>query len=424
MNRNRLFFVSCLALITTAVSFSMRGDALDGLRADFFLTNEQIGVALSPAFWGNTIAILIGGALADYFGMKRLLQLSSVGYVAAPLLIIFAPRPAVAAASYYREPGFMCLFVGMLLLGLSQGLVEAAINPLVATLYPREKTHRFSLLHAWWPGGLILGGLAAYALTKMMGLDLNGLKPSTATFGWQVKIATILIPAIVYGLMVSRETLPPTERASAGVSTRQMFREALRPMFLLLFVCMCMTSSSELGPDQWVGPLIGSLTGMRGILILVYTAGIMFLLRFFVAGRLARRISPIGLLTVSAALTAAGLFALAGVKAPVQAFLAATVFGVGKTFFWPTMLGVTAERFPRGGALLLAIMGGAGNLAAALILPLMGGWYDQYGAATAFRYVAVMPIALTLIFAGLAIYYRRSGGYRVVQLEIPTEIGR
>ena len=140
MNRNRLFFVSCLALITTAVSFSMRGDALDGLRADFFLTNEQIGVALSPAFWGNTIAILIGGALADYFGMKRLLQLSSVGYVAAPLLIIFAPRPAVAVASYYRDTGFMCLFVGMLLLGLSQGLVEAAINPLVATLYPREDT--------------------------------------------------------------------------------------------------------------------------------------------------------------------------------------------------------------------------------------------------------------------------------------------
>src|SRR5665811_2172475 len=101
MNRNRLFFISCLALATTAVAFSMRGDALDGLRADFFLTNEQIGVALSPAFWGNTIAVLIGGALADYFGMKRLLQLSSVGYVTAPLLIILAPRPAAVVAPYY-----------------------------------------------------------------------------------------------------------------------------------------------------------------------------------------------------------------------------------------------------------------------------------------------------------------------------------
>jgi len=183
-----------------------------------------------------------------------------------------------------------------------------------------------------------------------------------------------------------------------------------------------MTSSSELGPDQWVGPLIGNLTGMRGILILVYTAGIMFLLRFFVAGRLAKWISPIGLLTASAVLTAAGLFALSGVHAPAQAFLAATLFGSGKTFFWPTMLGVTAERFPRGGALLLAIMGGAGNLAAALILPLMGGWYDQYGAATAFRYVALMPVALTVIFAAMALHYRRTGGYRVVRLKAKTEI--
>ena len=424
MNRNRLFFISCLALITTAVAFSMRGDSLDGMRADFHLSNEQIGVALSPAFWGNTIAVLIGGALADYLGMKRLLQVSSIGYIAAPLLIIFAPRPAAAVAPYYSDPGFQCLFGGMLLLGLSQGLVEAAINPLIAALYSHDKTHRFSLLHAWWPGGLILGGLLAYALTKMMGLDLGGVTPATATFGWQVKIGTILIPAVVYGLMVSRETLPPTERASAGVSTGQMFREVLRPMFLLLFVCMCLTSSSELGPDQWVGPLIGNLTGMRGILILAYTAGIMFLLRFFVAGRLAKWISPIGLLTASAALTAAGLFALSGVNAPAQAFLAATVFGAGKTFFWPTMLGVTAERFPRGGALLLAIMGGSGNLAAALILPLMGGWYDQYGAAMAFRYVAVMPIALTVIFAALALHYRRNGGYRVVRLDVPTEIAQ
>src|SRR5690349_11940075 len=180
MNRNRLFFISCLALITTAVAFSMRGDALDGMRADFFLSNEQVGLALSPAFWGNTIAVLIGGAIADYLGMKRLLQLSSIGYIAAPLLIMFAPRPAAAVAPYYSDAGFQCLFGGMLLLGLSQGLVEAASNPLIAALYAQETTHRFSLLHAWWPGGLILGGLLAYALTKMMGLDLGTVTPATA----------------------------------------------------------------------------------------------------------------------------------------------------------------------------------------------------------------------------------------------------
>lgn len=419
INRNKLFLISCLALATTAISFSMRGDSLGGFRSDFFLTYEQIGVALSPAFWGNTIAILIGGALADYLGMKRLLQISSVGYIIAPLLIIFAPRPSAAVSPYYSDPGFLCLFGGMLLLGLSQGVLEATINPLVATLYSREKIHRFNLLHAWWPGGLIVGGLGAYALTKLGGLDNAGIGHAAMTLEWQVKIATIMIPAIAFGWMISKENLPQTERASAGVSTVAMFQEALRPMFLLLFVCMCMTSSTELGPDQWVGPLIANLTGMHGILILVYTSGIMFVLRFFVAGHLAKKLSPPGLLTVCSLLTAAGLFVLAIVKTPVEAFFAATIFGVGKAFYWPTMLGMTAERFPRGGALLLAIMGGAGNLATALILPLMGGWYDRYGAATAFRRVAVMPVALVFIFAGLGLYYRYKGGYRVIQLDAP-----
>lgn len=421
MNRSRLFFISCLALITTAIAFSMRGDALPALRTDFQLTNEQIGIALSPAFWGNTVAILVGGALADVVGLKRLLQLSSAGYIFAPLMIIFAPRPGHPVSVYYSDPGFLCLYGGMLLLGVSQGLVEAAINPLVATLYSHDKTHRFNVLHAWWPGGLILGGLLAYILTTSMGFDAAGISPSAARFGWQLKIAMILIPSAVYGFLVSRETLPPTERAAAGVSAAVMYREALRPMFIVLFVCMCLTSSSELGPDQWISPLMANLTGMRGILILVYTAGIMFLLRFFVGGRLVRMLSPLGLLTICAALTAAGLFALALVTTPAQAFLAATLFGAGKAFFWPTMLGVTAERFPRGGAFLLAIMGGAGNLAAAVILPLIGNWYDRYGAAAAFRYVAVLPITLVVIFAAMTFYYRHNGGYRDLHLEVPSD---
>lgn len=422
MNKRRLFFVSCLALVTTAVSFSMRGDALDALGVDFRLSNQQIGVALSPAFWGNTVAILVGGAMVDFFGMQRLLQLSGVGYLVAPLLVVFAPRPEAAVTPFYSDPGFICLYAGMLLLGLSQGLVEGAINPLVASLYPDDKTHRFSLLHAWWPGGLIVGGLLAYVLTKLMGLDA-GVSPDGATFGWRVKMMTILVPAAAYLVLMSGQRFPTTERVQAGVSVGEMFREILRPLFVLWFVCMCMTSSAELGPDQWVGPLISNLTGMRGILILVYTAGIMFLLRFFVGGRLAHWLSPLGLLTIAAALTAVGLFALATVHTPMQAFLAATIFGIGKAFFWPAMLGVTSEQFPRAGALGLAIMGGAGNLAVALILPLMGGWYDQHGAATAFRYVAVMPVMLVVIFGALAIYYRRTGGYRAIQLKARSEAG-
>src|SRR5437667_2950350 len=204
MNRRRPFAISCVALVTTAMAFSIRGDVLDALGVDFHLNHEQLGVLLSPAFWGFTLSILIGGSMVDYLGMRRLLVLSSLGYMVAPLLIIFAPRPTAAVTPYYTEPGFILLYTGMLMLGLCQGLVEGVINPLTATIYADQKTHRLNVLHAWWPGGLIIGGLSAYALTRL-------------GFGWQVKMGLILIPAVVYGLMTLGQKFPATERVASGV---------------------------------------------------------------------------------------------------------------------------------------------------------------------------------------------------------------
>src|SRR5581483_11021339 len=138
----RLFVASCLALITTAMVFSIRGDILDALGADFHLNKEQLGLLLSPAFWGFTVSIMVGGALVDFFGMRRLLLLSSAGYVCSILAIMFAPQPSAPVVPFYTDPGFVIVYAGMLALGLSQGLVEGVINPLCATLYPQEKTRR------------------------------------------------------------------------------------------------------------------------------------------------------------------------------------------------------------------------------------------------------------------------------------------
>ncbi|MBM3740928.1 MAG: MFS transporter [Acidobacteria bacterium] len=415
MNPGKLFAASCVALVTTSMVFSIRGDIADALRGDFHITAEQLGTAFQPAFWGFTLSAIFGGSLVDFFGMRRLLLLSAFGYVAAVLAILFAPRPAAAVAPYYSDAGYQVLYGAMLMLGLAQGLVEGVINPLAATMYPKEKTHKLNVLHAWWPGGLIIGGLAAFLVTKMMGLDVAGVAGATATTGWQIKLGLILIPAVIYTIMIWNESFPATERVAAGISTGEMFRECLKPMFILWWICMWMTASTELGPDQWVPSLVTNLTGMQGILILVYTAGIMFLLRFF-GGRLAHALSPMGLLTISAVLSAAGLFGLAGVSTPVQAFAAATIYGVGKTFFWPLMLGVTSERFPKSGALGLAIMGGTGNLAVAFILPVMGGWYDKFGAAATFRYIAILPVILIVIFGALYFYYKARGGYKAVEI--------
>jgi MFS family permease len=421
MNRRRLFVASCIALVTTSMVFSIRGDILDALGRHFSLTNHQLGVILSPAFWGFTVSIMLGGSLVDFIGMRRLFLMSTAGYVAAVLLVLIAPAPPAPVTPYYADTGFVCLYVGFLMLGLSQGLVEGVINPLCATMYPEDKTAKFNILHAWWPGGLIIGGLAAYGLTRALGLDAPDLTREASAFGWRLKLALLMLPAIIYAVMSIGQRFPETERVSAGVSHAAMFREALRPMFLLWFVLMWLTAATELGPSQWVPSLITNLTGMQGILILVYTAGIMFLLRFF-GSQLAHTVSPLGLLTLSSILSATGLFLLASAGTAAQAFGAATVFGVGVSFYWPTMLSVTSERFPRGGAFLLAIMGGAGNLAVAFVLPIMGTWYDASGAAAAFRYVAVLPIILTIVFVALMLYYRSQGGYRAVRLDEPAEV--
>jgi MFS family permease len=404
-----------MAIVTTSMVFSIRGDILDALGADFHLTKEQVGLILSPAFWGFTLSILIGGSLVDFLGMRRLLLLSSAGYITAVLAIVFAPRPASAVTPYYSDPGFLILYGAMLALGLSQGLVEGVVNPLCATMYADQKTQRMNLLHSWWPGGLIIGGLLSYAITKLMGLDAPGVSAATITLGWQVKLCLIIVPAALFALLTFREKFPPTERVAAGITNSAMVKECTRPMFLLWFGLMWLTAATELGPDQWVSSLITNLAGMQGVLILVWTAGIMFGLRFFLSG-LAHHLSPLGLLTLSSMLSAIGLYLLSTVNSPVSAVIAATVFGVGKTFFWPVMLGVTTERFPRGGALALAIIGGTGMLSAAFILPIMGGWYDSYGAAAAFRYVAILPVILTVVFGALYFYYKARGGYQAEQI--------
>ncbi len=414
MNNRRLFVASCLSLLTTSMMFSIRGDIADALTTDFHLTKEQMGAILSPAFWGFTLSIIIGGSLVDWLGMRNLLLGSSVGYIVSILVILFAPRPTGPVDSLFSHTGTFILYTGMLVIGLAQGLVEAVINPLIATIYSNEKTHKLNVLHAWWPGGLVVGGLIAYAITKMLGLE--GATGEALTFGWQLKLGIVILPALVFGAMILGQRFPPTERIAAGVSTGEMIREMWRPMFLPWFVLMWMTAATELGPDQWMPSVMGQVAGIQGILFLVYTAGMMFVLRFF-GGALAHRFSPMGLLTICSVLSAVGLYALSYATTPLLAFGAATIFGVGKTYFWPTMLAVTSERFPRGGPLLMAIVGGAGMLSVSLILPLMGKWYDEHGAAAAFRYTAVIPVILTVIFGALFFYYRSRGGYKAVALD-------
>jgi len=408
MKTSRLFVASCVSLVTTSMVFAIRGDIEPAMSAAFQLSAQQMGLIWSPAFWAFTIAIFVSGALVDVVGMRALHILSALGYLVGVALVVVAPYPSAPVASIFDTTGTTMLYAGFFTMGLSQGLVEGVINPLVATLYSEEKTRKLNMLHAWWPGGMIIGGLLAYVFTS---------------FGasWQIKLSLILVPAVIYLVMALTQPYPKTERVASNVSTGEMWREAGRPIFLLLFVCMWMTAAVELGPDQWFPSVMGSLTGIQGILFLVYTAGLMFILRTYFAG--IAHASPIRTLTVCSVLVAVGLYWLGSLQpgaSPIIAFAAATIFGIGKTYFWPTMIGVTAEQFPRGGALLMSLMGGAGMLSAAVVLPIMGARIDSFGAGAALQMVAGLGVILAIIFGGLFAYFRARGGYQAVMLSAGT----
>jgi MFS family permease len=389
--RRRLFVASCIALVATAVTFSIRGDILGELGTTFSLSNEQLGKAAGAWAYGFTLSIIIGGQLVDLLGMRRIVWLAFLMHVAGVGLTIFAN-------------GFWMLFGGTLAIGLGNGLVEAFINPLTATIYPDRKTEKLNLLHVWFPGGIVIGGLAAFALAKM-------------NLGWQVKMAFILVPTFAYGLLFLGRTFPPTERVQQGVSTAGMYKAILRPLFLILLFCMILTASTELATNQWLAYILSNTAGMAagGILVLVWINGLMAVGRLF-AGPIVHRISPIGLLVGSAAISALGLVTLSLANSPATAIAAATVFAIGICYFWPTMLGVTSERFPEGGALALAIIGGTGTFAVAIFTWVMGGIYDNAGPRLALRYMAILPLILILIFTGIWLHDKARGGYKVVKL--------
>ena len=247
MNKQKLFVTSCMSIGTAAMVFAIRGDVAGPIRSAFQITNEQMGTILSPAFWAFTIAIFISGNLVDVVGMRVLHALSAIGFILGVALIVLAPRPGTPPASLIDHPGTVLLFAGYFLFGLSHGLVEGVINPLMASIYSDQKTKRIIAVHAWWPGGLIIGGLAALALAALFNAS------------WQIRLSLILVPAATYLAMALSLNYPQTERVLSNVSTAEMWKQATRPLFIVLFVCMWMTAAAEMGPDQWFPAVMGEL---------------------------------------------------------------------------------------------------------------------------------------------------------------------
>ncbi len=363
-NASRLFVGSCVALIATSVAFATVGAVMLALKREFVLTNEEVGWIGGAALWGFAVSQLVFAPLADSLGMRTLVRLAFVGHLCGALTMIFAS-------------GFSTLFAGALVIAMANGLVEAACNPLVAALYPDNKTVKLNQFHVWFPGGVVIGGLASF------GLDAIGVTD------WQVKIALILVPTLAYGTLILREPFPATEGVEAGVSMGDMFKAAFStPLMWVMLVAMAMTASVELGPNRWV-PAVLEAGGLAGILVLVWINGLMAVMRYR-AGTVVHLFSPTGLLLASALVSGVGLLALSYANSAVMTVAAATVFALGVCYFWPTMLGVVSERVPRSGALGLGLMGTVGMATVGLVTsPQMGKIADRYAHAE-------LPVAQTV----------------------------
>lgn len=419
-NRRAIYWVCVLALFIAALSNSLRAGAAGAMKTalldpiDAQHSGEMIGSVLGSSFLGFALSLLVISPLLDKVGAKRVVMFAALCFVVGPALVLAAP--SVGGSVYHL------LNAAMVIWGFGWGATEASINPVTATIYADEKTGKLNALHAWWPFGIIIGGLISVVFFKQFDLD------------WRVAIALPMIPGVALGLWAMRLDFPQTECAVQGVSFGEMMAEPFkRPSFWIFFCIMFLTASAELAPGAWVDVTLSETVGMPGILVLVYVSAIMFVMRHF-AGALEHRFSDMGLLLICTVPAALGLYLLSTANSPITALVAATLWAFGVCFMWPTMLAAVSRRFPRSGPWGIGLVGFAGALAIYFVLPELGKIYDQakltkaggetayaalqagspemhavlaYAAETSFKTIAVIPVVLFFVFGVVRLFERR-----------------
>ena len=346
INNKRLFNASCIALIVTAMTFAIRAGILSQLGADFNLNDSQLGWINTMAFWGFPTATILGGLAYNSIGPKNLLWIAFIAHLLGLLLTIFAG-------------GFWGLLISTFFIGFANGSVEAGCNPMIADMYPDNQTTMLNKFHVWFPGGIVIGSLVSQFMTGM-------------EFGWQLQIAVMLIPTLIYAYLIFGQEFPKSEHIESSTSVN--IKSLFTPLFIFMAICMTLTATTELGTQQWVERIL-SEAGARPMLVLALVTGLMAVGRYF-AGPVVHRLNPIGVLFVSAIIATAGI-GLMSVATGGLVYVAAILFAIGVMYFWPTMLGFTSEYLPKTGALGMSLMGGAGMFATGMWQPVIGGWLDK-----------------------------------------------
>ncbi len=422
VNQKKLFIASCLALLVTAITFAIRAKIEGVFSTDYGLTKEQVGYAFGPAFWGFALAMFFGGFIIDLVKTRTIVWLAFGMHFVGIILLLLA-----------RD--MTSLFIANVFIGFGNGSVEAACNPLVATLFPNNKTKMLNRFHVWFPGGIVIGGVLAWLV-----MDVAGLR-------WEILVSLLFIPLAIYGFLFLGQKIPETERVTSGVSYKEMMRNIGAPytiiltvllmilaasipslslnfdstwpyiiaaaivvlvviegrlvnkitlLFPLVLFAMLLTASTELGTTQWINALLMT-NGINPMIILVVVTGIMAVGRYF-AGALIHRLNPIGVLLGSSVISMAGLLLLSISSGAAMTLGSAAVFAVGVCYFWPTMIGVASEYIPKSGALGMSILGGAGFVATSMVLPIMGKSIETAGPQITLRNMSVLPLILIVVF--------------------------
>ena len=348
INKSRLFYGSCFALITTALSFSIRAGILPQLGEELGLSAEQLGYINSMWFLGFPISMVIGGLVYHTVGGKRIMQFAFLAHAIGILMTIYSGS-------------YVGLLISTLLIGIGNGCTEAACNPMIADAFEGNTMSKMlNRFHMWFPGGIVIGSLVSKFMTD-------------AGFGWEAQIWVILIPTLVYAYLFYGQDWPAAktkEEASLSMNLKAMFS----PLFIFMMVCMALTAISEFGPQQWVG-LILAKSGAQPMLILALVTGLMAVCRYF-GGEVVHKFDQTGVLLGSAVLAAIGIF-LFSTQTGAMAYVAAIFFAFGVAYFWPNMIGFIADKIPASGALGMSIIGAVGMFSTSIFQPIIGRWIDS-----------------------------------------------
>lgn len=347
INSQRLFYGSCFALITTALSFSIRAGILPQLGEELSLSAEQLGFINSMWFLGFPISMVIGGLIYHSVGGKIIMQFAFFAHAVGIIMTIYSGS-------------YIGLLISTLLIGLGNGCTEAACNPMIADAYQGNKMSKMlNRFHMWFPGGIVIGSLVSKFMTD-------------AGFGWESQIWVILVPTLIYAYLFFGQPWPKAKVQEAA-SIKSNLKSMFSPLFIFMMVCMALTAITEFGPQQWVG-LILSKSGAQPMLILALVTGLMAVARYF-GGVVVGKFDQTGVLLGSSILATLGIY-LFSTQTGGMAYVAAVIFALGIAYFWPNMIGFTADKIPKSGALGMSVIGAVGMFSTSIFQPIIGKWID------------------------------------------------